>query len=159
MKTTTPSISRKAEERCPYSITYRGTKAKEGRFHDIFTAMVERDLTISLSMANMLMAHPKDNRILNSEQVPNLPPNWGRLYQLTQLSDEQFETGLEEGWFRVIISAVANSTTAPLQDMNARANMCATKYDWGPRGRGAPHASAEVKSPPLFMVQGGACKS
>ena len=61
--------------------------------------MVETDLTFSLSMANMLMADSKDNRSLNSEPVPNLVPNWGRLYQMTQLSDEQFETGLEEGWF------------------------------------------------------------
>ena len=91
--------------------------------------MVETDLTFGLSMANMLMAHPKDNRILNSEQVPNLPPNWGRLYQMIQLSDEQFETGLEEGWFRVVISALASFTTAHLQAMKSRAKMCATEYD------------------------------
>ena len=104
-------------------------EAKEGLPHGAFMAMVESDLTFGQSTPNQLMAVFKDNRVLNSEHVPNPPPNWGTLYQLTQLSDGQFEMGLEEGWFRVVISALASFTTAHLQAMKSRAKMCATEYD------------------------------
>ena len=40
-------------------------------------AMVESDLTFGQSTANMRMAVSKDNRILNSEHIPNLASSWG----------------------------------------------------------------------------------
>jgi hypothetical protein len=49
------------------------------------------------------MAIGQDKRIaaaLNTTHAPPLPGNWGTLYELTRLSDDQFRKGLESGIIR-----------------------------------------------------------
>lgn len=60
-----------------------------------FEAMVEQDLPFSPRTARMLMAISRDDRIRNHGSV--LPPYWRTDYELTQLSDEQFERGVSTG--------------------------------------------------------------
>jgi hypothetical protein len=40
------------------------------------------------------MAIAADERLSNSEHVPNLPPRWETLYELTKLDDEQLDARL-----------------------------------------------------------------
>ena len=72
-------------------------ESKSELAHGEFMAMVKDDLCFGQSTAAKLMKVARDPRITNSEFVPNLPPSWGTLHELTKLSDEQFEGGLESG--------------------------------------------------------------
>jgi hypothetical protein len=39
----------------------------------------------------------QNDNVRNSEHVPNLPVQWGTLYALTKLTDEQFDNGIKSG--------------------------------------------------------------
>jgi hypothetical protein len=49
------------------------------------------------STANKLMKIGACDHLRNSEHVPNLPVHWGTLFELTLLTAEQFNHGIESG--------------------------------------------------------------
>ena len=65
--------------------------------HGEFLAMINSDLRFGRSTANKLMTIGRDPRMTNADFTPHLPPSWGTLHELTKLSDEQFEGGVESG--------------------------------------------------------------
>jgi len=72
-------------------------EAKKALPHGEFLAMVKEDLPFSVSQADRLMKIARDTRLANSARVPNLPPSWGTLYELSKASDKQLEQGFETG--------------------------------------------------------------
>jgi hypothetical protein len=59
-----------------------------------FEAMVESDLPFGKRTAQRLIAVVEDERLTSATHVSRLPPSWGTLYELSRLTDEQFERGL-----------------------------------------------------------------
>lgn len=74
--------------------------AKERLEHGQFGPMVEGDLGMSQSTAQRLMAIGGDPRLSNAAHVQHLPPHWGTLYELTKLSDDEFQEGIRSGRIR-----------------------------------------------------------
>jgi len=72
-------------------------KAKAGLDHGEFEKMVEKDLPFDASVARRLMAIANDPRISKRAHAHVLPGAWTALYEITQLSDEQFENGIKDG--------------------------------------------------------------
>jgi N6-adenosine-specific RNA methylase IME4 len=72
-------------------------EAKANLPHGAFTAMIEADLPFKPSTAQRLMRIAADERLTNPAHVQHLPPHWGTLYELTKLSDQQFEAKLAAG--------------------------------------------------------------
>jgi N6-adenosine-specific RNA methylase IME4 len=72
-------------------------EAKAALAHGAFAAMIESDLPFKRSTAFRLMAIAADERLANGAHVQHLPPHWGTLYELTNLSDEQFADKLKSG--------------------------------------------------------------
>jgi hypothetical protein len=64
--------------------------------HGQFEAMIEVQLPFSSSTARRLMAIASDKRISDRAHVNVLPASWGTLYELTKLSDEEFEGAIEK---------------------------------------------------------------
>jgi N6-adenosine-specific RNA methylase IME4 len=73
------------------------TEAKAALDHGAFTEMIERDLPFKARTAQRLMAIAADERLSNPTHVSLLPPHWGTLYELTKLSNEQFEAKIASG--------------------------------------------------------------
>jgi hypothetical protein len=71
------------------------TAAKEALPHGEFGKMIESDLPFGPSTAQRLMAIGADRRITNPAHVQHLPPHWGTLYELTKLTDDEFEKAVE----------------------------------------------------------------
>lgn len=65
--------------------------------HGEWGVMVKEDLPFSQSMANKLMKIADNQNLRNSDHGPNLPVNWRTLYELTNLTDEQFSSGIQSG--------------------------------------------------------------
>jgi hypothetical protein len=63
--------------------------------HGQFEKMVETELAFGARTARRLMAIGRDGRIRTHASV--LPMSWMTLYELTRLSDEQFQAGIESG--------------------------------------------------------------
>jgi hypothetical protein len=80
-------------------------EAKASLPHGEFAEMVESDLPFTPGTAARLMKIARDERITNPAHVPFLPPNWGTLYELTKLPDEQFEAKIADGTIRPDIGA------------------------------------------------------
>jgi N6-adenosine-specific RNA methylase IME4 len=72
-------------------------EAKAALRHGAFLAMIESDLPFGARMAQMLMAIARNPRLVNAKHISLLPPHVGTLYQLTKLSDQQFEAKLAAG--------------------------------------------------------------
>jgi hypothetical protein len=64
--------------------------------HGAFGKMLENDLPFGASTAQRLMAVAADNRLSNPAHVQHLPASWGTLYELTKLSDGEFEEAIEQ---------------------------------------------------------------
>jgi hypothetical protein len=62
-----------------------------------FMKMVKADLPFSQSTTNKLIKIATCDHLRNSEHVPNLPAHWGTLFELTLLTEEQFEKGIKSG--------------------------------------------------------------
>ncbi|MBF0454978.1 MAG: DUF3102 domain-containing protein [Magnetococcales bacterium] len=62
-----------------------------------FLDMIHEKLPFSGRTAQRFMAIASDSRISNTTHVSHLPTSWGTLYELTQLSDSQFQEGIEKG--------------------------------------------------------------
>lgn len=59
-----------------------------------FSKMVRNHLPFGRSTATKLIAIAKCDHLRNSEHVPHLPANWGTLFELTLLTEEQFQRGI-----------------------------------------------------------------
>jgi Protein of unknown function (DUF3102) len=94
------------------------TEAKAALPHGAFTAMIETDLPFKPSTAQRLMRIAADERLSNPAHVQHLPPHWGTLYELTKLSNEQFEAGLASGGIHPRWSA--ETLLAPRNGSDAR---------------------------------------
>lgn len=75
-------------------------RAKSELPHGEWETMCKEKLPFSHSTAQRLMAIADDARISNPAHVQHLPPHWGTLYELTKLSDEEFEKGIQAGAIR-----------------------------------------------------------
>jgi N6-adenosine-specific RNA methylase IME4 len=62
--------------------------------HGEFGSMIGNSLPFSASTAQRLMAIASDMRLSNPAHVQLLPASWGTLYELTKLSDEEFDQAL-----------------------------------------------------------------
>ncbi len=76
------------------------TEARHAIGHGNWQEMCEKELPFTPRTAQMLMAIAKDPRLTNPKRVSLLPPNWGTLYELTKLEDDQFEAKVEDGTIR-----------------------------------------------------------
>lgn len=65
-----------------------------------FGTMIESSLPFTASTAQRLMAIAADPKLSNAAHVQHLPPAWGTLYELTKLTDQQFETAIADGLIR-----------------------------------------------------------
>jgi hypothetical protein len=70
-----------------------GAKAEleHGEWKALF---VNNEMPFDLSTANRLIAISNNDTLRNEALAPLLPISWSILYELTKLTDEQFETGL-----------------------------------------------------------------
>jgi hypothetical protein len=66
-------------------------------FDDVRRYVCETDLDFNLSTAERLMAVARDKRLRNPAHAQALPPAWYTLYELTKLTDQQFEKGIAIG--------------------------------------------------------------
>jgi hypothetical protein len=65
-----------------------------------FTTMIESKLPFGERTAQMLMGVADDPRLRNPKQISLLPPSWGTLYALSQLTDKQFKAALIQGMIK-----------------------------------------------------------
>jgi hypothetical protein len=66
--------------------------------HGSWTAMFQNGhMPFDKSTANKLIAVANNDNIRNEAHVPRLPVAWGTLYDLTKLTDEQFDNGIKSG--------------------------------------------------------------
>jgi N6-adenosine-specific RNA methylase IME4 len=72
-------------------------KADPSLPHGDFLDMIERDLPFGARTAQMLMKIGADPRLANANHASLLPPHWTTLYELTKLTDEQFEAKVAAG--------------------------------------------------------------
>jgi hypothetical protein len=101
--------------------------------HGQFERMVETELPFGARTARMLAAIGKDARIRNHGSV--LPSSWCTLYELTKLSDAQFEDGLRSGaihaeMIRQDATALAFSITSAEAKAIKAARRIAESVDW-----------------------------
>jgi hypothetical protein len=71
-------------------------RAKEALPHGEFGAMCEHLLPFSARTAQMLIAVAEDQRLANPQYIALLPASWGTLYDLTRLSDQEFESAIHD---------------------------------------------------------------
>lgn len=71
-------------------------EAKASLLHGQFTLMVEQELDFNPRTAQRLMAIAQDVRLANPVISPRLPKAWTTLYELTTLTDEEFDRALKE---------------------------------------------------------------
>jgi N6-adenosine-specific RNA methylase IME4 len=71
--------------------------AKAKLEHGEFLAMVEGSLPFGPRTAQRLMAIAQDERVVNAAEAKLLPPSWRTAYELTRLSDADFERRLADG--------------------------------------------------------------
>ncbi len=65
-----------------------------------FAIMVNDELPFGARTAQMLMTVAEDKRIANAKHASHLPPSWMTLYNLTRLTDAEFEFGVDAGMIR-----------------------------------------------------------
>lgn len=75
-------------------------EAKASLPHGEFTSMCESALPFSARTAQRLMAIAQDRRLSNPTHASHLPASWTTLYELTKLSDEEFDRALTESVIR-----------------------------------------------------------
>lgn len=89
--------------------------AKDKLGHGEFGEMIEHDLPFGERTAQRLMAIARDKRLANPTHVSHLPCAWGALYELTKLSDNDFDFAITSGTIN------ANMTRADALELVARA--------------------------------------
>lgn len=75
-------------------------EAKTSLPHGQFGEMVDNDLPFSASTAQRLMAIAADDRLANAAHGQHLPASWRTLYELTHLSDDEFDQGIARNIIR-----------------------------------------------------------
>jgi N6-adenosine-specific RNA methylase IME4 len=65
--------------------------------HGEWLPMIESGLPFKPSTAQRLMKIAADERLTNAAHVQLLPPHWGTLYELTKLTDDDFEEKIRSG--------------------------------------------------------------
>jgi hypothetical protein len=70
-------------------------EAKSDLPHGQFEKMVEAELPFGARAARMLAAIGRDDRVRNHGS--DMPASWRTLYELTRLTNEQFQAGLKSG--------------------------------------------------------------
>jgi hypothetical protein len=65
--------------------------------HGEFLKMVKEELPFSRQVAHRLMAIATNDNIRNVDPGPHLPVAWTILYELTKLTDEQFDAAIASG--------------------------------------------------------------
>jgi hypothetical protein len=71
--------------------------AKEKLAHGEFTKMIQHELPFGERTAQRLMAVARDKRLTNPTHASLLPNSWMTLYELSQLSDADFDAGVSYG--------------------------------------------------------------
>jgi N6-adenosine-specific RNA methylase IME4 len=71
--------------------------AKDELDHGEFLEMVTTDLPFGARTAQRLMAVAEDERLSNTTHASLLPPSWMTLYEITKLSDDEFEAKVADG--------------------------------------------------------------
>ena len=71
-------------------------EAKADLAHGEFGAMCTRELPFTQRTAQMLMAIAEDQRLTNAKFISYLPASWGTLYELTKLSDAEFDSAVQQ---------------------------------------------------------------
>ena len=69
--------------------------AKDALAHGEFGTMIETKLAFTARTAQRLMAIASDKRLSNPTHASLLPPSWGTLYEITKLSDAEFDDAIE----------------------------------------------------------------
>jgi hypothetical protein len=69
--------------------------AQKGRGE--WLTMIKGELPFGRSMVNKLMAIASNDNLRNADHGPHLPASWRTLYELTQLTAEQFAAGIKSG--------------------------------------------------------------
>lgn len=75
-------------------------EAKDACDHGAFESMLKRDLAFQPRTAQRLMTIARDHRLTNPTHASLLPASWTTLYELSQLSDSEFERGVQENIIR-----------------------------------------------------------
>jgi hypothetical protein len=75
-------------------------EAKDSCSHGDFEAMLRHDLAFQPRTAQRLMAIARDHRLTNPTHASLLPASWTTLYELTQLSDDEFDRAIEQNVIR-----------------------------------------------------------
>lgn len=65
--------------------------------HGEYLKMVKDELPFSRSAASILMQIADNDNLRNGEHIHHLPVSWGTLYELTKLTDEQFDAAITNG--------------------------------------------------------------
>jgi hypothetical protein len=65
--------------------------------HGTWMTLVDRHLPFGQSTVNKLMAIAGNPVLANSAHVPNLPPSWGTLYELTKLPEPKLRAKIADG--------------------------------------------------------------
>jgi N6-adenosine-specific RNA methylase IME4 len=74
--------------------------AKSELAHGEFETMVEDELAFDATTAQRLMAIARDRRLANPAHGQLLPPSWRTLYEITKLSDANFQRLISNGTIR-----------------------------------------------------------
>ncbi|MBO0733332.1 MAG: hypothetical protein J2P49_03260 [Methylocapsa sp.] len=59
--------------------------------------MIKEELPFTRQTVNKLMAIAESDNLRNDAHVRHLPAAWGTLYELTKLTDEQFDAAIQSG--------------------------------------------------------------
>jgi len=72
-------------------------EAKAAVKHGDWVSMLRYGLPFKERTAQRLMKIARDSRLTNPAHGPFLPPSWRTLYELTRLTDDQFQLALTKG--------------------------------------------------------------
>jgi hypothetical protein len=91
--------------------------AKQELLHGQWMKMVKEMLPFKVGQAERLMKISDNDNLRNSAVQPNLPVAWTILYELTKLTEEQFDKGIKSG---AIHPAMATKEARALRGLEPR---------------------------------------
>ena len=75
-------------------------EAKPDMPHGGWLQMIKHELPFGENTSEILMKISRNPQITKSEQIQNLPPSWGTLYELTKLDDGAWALAEDQGLIR-----------------------------------------------------------
>ena len=102
-------------------------QAQKALKHGEWGVLIRENLPFSDSTAVMLQKIAENHRISNPELAKDLPPSWYSLYQITLLSDTQFEYGLKSGKINPDMTRKEIGDLRKYQAENSNSGTCTTK--------------------------------